>query len=124
MHAAVAMATASASCKGIVHLWALDAVPAPGAPVEALDRYEREACGSVLDLVQEVTAQRPVPVTLVTRGARPVTPESLTAAPAAALWGMGQAIALEHPELHEEFREYLAELVDAWPARDPRKASK
>ncbi|MGH8459804.1 MAG: UTP--glucose-1-phosphate uridylyltransferase, partial [Nevskiales bacterium] len=32
--------------------------------------------------------------------------------------------ALEHPELHEEFREYLTELVDAWPARSPRQARK
>jgi UTP--glucose-1-phosphate uridylyltransferase len=30
--------------------------------------------------------------------------------------------ALEHPELKEEFREYLADLVAAWPARGSRQA--
>ncbi len=32
--------------------------------------------------------------------------------------------ALEHPELRDEFREYLTELVGAWPARNPRQARK
>ncbi len=32
--------------------------------------------------------------------------------------------ALEHPELRDEFREYLTELVGAWPARSPRQARK
>jgi UTP--glucose-1-phosphate uridylyltransferase len=34
------------------------------------------------------------------------------------------SFALEHPELHDEFREYLADLVDSWPARNPRQARK
>jgi UTP--glucose-1-phosphate uridylyltransferase len=32
--------------------------------------------------------------------------------------------ALEHPELRDEFKEYLTELVEAWPARSTRQASK
>jgi len=30
--------------------------------------------------------------------------------------------ALEHPELKDEFRDYLAELVQSWPARHPKQA--
>jgi UTP--glucose-1-phosphate uridylyltransferase len=32
--------------------------------------------------------------------------------------------ALEHPELRDEFRDYLTELVGAWPAQNPRQARK
>ena len=111
LRAALTQLTAAANLRGIVHLWALDDVPAPAAPVEVLERYERDLCGGVLDLVQEITAQRPVPLMLVTRGALPVTPESVTSAPAASLWGIGQAIALEHPEL-------ACRRIDLDPQRD------
>jgi acyl transferase domain-containing protein len=94
-----AAVAASPHCKGVVHAWALDGIPGPSAPVEALAQYERDVCGGVLDVVRALTVGRPAPLTLVTRGAQPVTAASVTAAPAASVWGTGKAIALEHPEL-------------------------
>ena len=95
---AVDAAIADPRLKGIVYLWALHDVPASAAPVDQLARYERDACGGVLDVL-EALASAAVPLTLVTRGAQPVTAESVTAAPSAALWGLGKVIALERPEL-------------------------
>jgi NADPH:quinone reductase-like Zn-dependent oxidoreductase/NADP-dependent 3-hydroxy acid dehydrogenase YdfG len=114
LRTAIAQLLASGQCRGILHFGAVD-TPAADAPAETLALYERETCGSILDLVQELVAQRPVPLTLLTRGAKPVAPGPLAGAPAATVWGVGQAIALEHPELQ-------CRCIDLDPASDSTDA--
>jgi acyl transferase domain-containing protein/acyl-CoA synthetase (AMP-forming)/AMP-acid ligase II/acyl carrier protein len=92
-------------CRGVVHLWSLDApTPAQTNP-QALNEAQLLGCGSVLHLVQTL-AQRSWPVSfrlwLVTLGAQTVgTPEPQAVAFAQApLWGLGRVLPQEHPELH------------------------
>ncbi len=93
-------------CRGIVHLWGLDAPAEPEAERGA-------ACVSALHLVQALAQAgwRDAPrLWLVTRGAQAVGPEprrlSLTQA---TLWGFGRTVGLEHPALR-------CTLVDLDPA--------
>ncbi len=88
---------------GIVYLWGLDA-PEPVAG-ESLEPVQRLTCGSLLHLVQALSAAAPeggpgrTPLVLVTRGAQPVGSDLATLAIAQApLLGMARTLALEHPE--------------------------
>lgn len=91
------------SCRGIVHLWSLDATPSEQTTAESLQADQARICGSVLRLVQALaTAQRAESprVWVVTRGAQSIGMQH--EAPAIAqspAWGLGQVVALEHPEL-------------------------
>lgn len=86
---------------GVVHCWSLEA-PAlrTGADLEVASKV---SCGSALYLVQALTQKysEPPRLWLVTQGAQAVRAASgvpgLAQSP---LWGMGQVIALEHPELN------------------------
>jgi acyl transferase domain-containing protein len=92
----VEAASASAPCRGIIHLWSLDVQP------EALDWAEPLSYGSALNLVRSLAgAGGEAPrLWLVTRGGQPVGGESQPVAVAQApLWGLGKVIALEYPEL-------------------------
>ncbi len=93
---------------GIVHLWSLDDSQgdvgsdalAGGPP--SLEPSLTRSCGSTLLLVQALMAtpgQRLPRLWLVTRGAQAVTDGEPVTASAAALWGLGRTIALEHPSL-------------------------
>ncbi len=90
-------------CRGVVHLWSLEAALADGAPAAALQDAQVLGCGSVLHLVQALgtTAWPSVPgLWLVTRGAQSVGPTAAPVAVAQApVWGLGRVIALECPEL-------------------------
>jgi acyl transferase domain-containing protein/acyl-CoA synthetase (AMP-forming)/AMP-acid ligase II/NADPH:quinone reductase-like Zn-dependent oxidoreductase/acyl carrier protein len=112
---AEAMPPGSPPCRGVVHLWSLDA-PALGddAP-EALERAQDLGCGSVLTLLQKLvrTGWPAAPqLWLVTRGAQVVgkdpAPVALAQSP---LWGMGRVLAVEHPEFH-------AVRIDLDPAKE------
>jgi len=109
----------AAPLRGVVHLTSLDA-PADAeettaGPVAAAVR----GCGSALAVVQALAGERPVPqprVWLVTRGAQPVGAVRSLATAQAPLWGLGQVIGLEHPELR-------CVRVDLDPAADARGAA-
>ncbi len=88
-------------CRHVVHLAALEMPPADTMTLDQLQAFERRACGSLVSLVQalaKATPGGPVRLWVVTRGAQPVEPGELTSAQAP-LWGIGNVIAQEHPEL-------------------------
>jgi malonyl CoA-acyl carrier protein transacylase/NAD(P)-dependent dehydrogenase (short-subunit alcohol dehydrogenase family) len=93
-------------CRKVVHLWSLDAGAGEETTISSLEAAQVLSSGSVLHLVQALAAAElsvPPRLWLVTRGAQPVGsemgPGSLSVAQAP-LWGLGNVIALEHPELH------------------------
>ncbi|NEQ49336.1 MAG: type I polyketide synthase [Leptolyngbya sp. SIO3F4] len=82
----------------VLHLWALD------MPTD-IRHSERESicqqgCGSLLRWVQAITKyqENNWQLWLITQGATPAA-ATLTNLAATTLWGMGQVIALEHPDL-------------------------
>jgi acyl transferase domain-containing protein/acyl-CoA synthetase (AMP-forming)/AMP-acid ligase II/NADPH:quinone reductase-like Zn-dependent oxidoreductase/acyl carrier protein/NADP-dependent 3-hydroxy acid dehydrogenase YdfG len=87
---------------GVAQCWALDAATTP-----SLQASDAAGCASTLYLVQALTAlAEPPGLWLVTRGAvacpDPRSPSAYPPVPGlnqAPLWGLGQVIALEHPEL-------------------------
>ncbi|MGE3909405.1 MAG: type I polyketide synthase [Chloroflexota bacterium] len=86
---------------GLVHLWSLDLPDnVAGASTDAL----RLSCGSVLQLVQAVTADSATSIRralwLVTRDAQAIDTRVTPSAVQAPLWGLGRVIAREHPELN------------------------
>ena len=85
-------------CRGIIHLWALDAT-------ESIDASQHLVCGSAFHMIQALhdfnwPAQTPR-LCLVTQGVHPVmlqtVPLSIGQAP---LWGLGKVIGIEYPELN------------------------
>jgi acyl transferase domain-containing protein/acyl carrier protein len=101
----------------VVHLWALDTPSLEQAPLEQLERAQQLACGSVALLVRALHGQGtpPARLRLVTRGACPVEASEPVAAAQAPLWGLGRALAAEHPEL-------WAGLVDVDPTASAESA--
>jgi acyl transferase domain-containing protein/acyl carrier protein len=89
-------------CKGILHLWSLDARSAADATLSDLVDELRRCCGGALHALQAWSARkdsRPPRWFLVTRGAQLVTSESSPLAlSGSALWGLGRVFAAEHPE--------------------------
>jgi acyl transferase domain-containing protein len=90
-------------CRGIVHLWSLDAPRPQETTVASLSAAQTLGSGSVLLLVQELarTEARDLPrLWLVTRGAQAAGEESAPLDVAQSpLWGLGRVIAQEHPTL-------------------------
>jgi acyl transferase domain-containing protein/pimeloyl-ACP methyl ester carboxylesterase/acyl carrier protein len=90
-------------CRGLIHLWGLDATPAAETTSASLQQDQARHCGSVLQAVNTLgAARRPIAPRLwiVTRGAQPVRPAGDGVAVAQSpLWGLGKVIALEHPEV-------------------------
>jgi amino acid adenylation domain-containing protein len=102
---------------GVIHLWSLGKRQEQGGDPELqfraevstaeVERSQRLSCGSALHLVQALSSAKLSPrLWFVTQGARPIESASLSAPFSAplqvqqsALWGLGQAIALEYPEL-------------------------
>ena len=88
-------------CRGIVHLWSLDAASPDEMTVGSLDAAQNTGCGNVLLLAQEL-ARLEAPTLprlwLVTRGVQAVgdkdSPISVAQSP---VWGLGRVIAQEHP---------------------------
>ena len=83
--------------RGVIYLWPLDAEP-DHAPQD----QQEGICGSALHLVQallQVSASSSCPrLWMITRGAQPVKndAEAIAQAP---IWGLGNTIALEYPQL-------------------------
>ena len=92
-----------AECRGVVHLWSLDASPWETTTGDTLLADVRRGCMSALYVVQTLGSHgfRDVPrLVLVTRGAQAVgeyaSPVAVAQAP---LWGLGRTIAMEQPDL-------------------------
>ncbi|HYO69447.1 MAG TPA: type I polyketide synthase, partial [Archangium sp.] len=86
-------------CRGVVHLWSLDAGT---AGPEELERAWRRGSQSALYLAQALVRRgwRDMPgLWLVTQGAHAVTRGDRVSVAQAPLWGFGRALELEHPEL-------------------------
>ncbi|MCU0536428.1 MAG: zinc-binding dehydrogenase, partial [Hydrococcus sp. Prado102] len=85
------------SLHGIVYLWSLDT-----SETQLLTEANR-ACNSVLHLVQSLIKAdfyNPPRLWLVTKDAQPVNNNNISQIAQSPLWGMGKAIAIEHPELN------------------------
>jgi acyl transferase domain-containing protein len=89
-------------CRGIVHLWSLDARSADTLDEASLAEAERLTVVSLLHLVQALAAQgrdEPPALFIVTAGSQAVGPDQPVSVAQAPAWGLGRVIALEHPEL-------------------------
>jgi acyl transferase domain-containing protein len=117
------LASQIATCRGIIHAWSVSARDGEPGLNELWDAQSL-GCFSAAALVRvlvKLNPQRPVRLWLVTDGVQHITIERETAVPAfpmhGALFGLGRAIAQEHPELpctnldlsrasqHDEIRE-------------------
>ena len=85
-------------CK-VVHLWSLETTHLEALTLPALEQAQIWGCSSALHLLQALVKHQQNPqLWLVTRGTMPVN--SILPNPTQApLWGLGRAIALEHPQL-------------------------
>jgi acyl transferase domain-containing protein/acyl carrier protein len=88
-------------CRGIVHLWSLDASLGEDATAASIEGAQTLGCIGVLQIVQEMAraqwSQAPL-LWLVTRGAQAADEASVQLDLAEApLWGLGRVIAQEHP---------------------------
>ena len=93
---------AGRNIQGVVHAWSLDAAPWIGMSATELDKAQDHGAVSMMLLAQALVSENSVPrLWLVTSGAQEAgaldDPLSPAQAPA---WGLGKALALEHPELH------------------------
>jgi len=108
------------ACRGVVHLWSLDAALPGETDVAALEAAELHGCATVLALVQELArraASAPPRLWLITRGAQAPEPQPAALAVAQApLWGFGRTLAQEHPGL-------WGGLIDLDPQDDPVNAA-
>lgn len=90
-------------CRGVVHLWSLDATPVAETTAATLEADQRRGSASALLLAQAIVqrAFRDAPrLWLVTRGAQAAGNDAAEVQVAQApLWGMASTLALEHPEL-------------------------
>ncbi|MEH2032453.1 MAG: SDR family NAD(P)-dependent oxidoreductase [Nostoc sp.] len=89
---------------GIIHCWTLDSPEASAINAQNLEAIAHLGCGTVLSLVQAAIAANLFPqprLWIVTRGTQPAERSelNLSGVGQSSLWGMGKAIALEHPEL-------------------------
>lgn len=96
-----AVAPIDRPCKGIIHLWNLEAESPDELTIPALERSQIQGVASVLYLLQALvkcnlsTSPR---LWLATRGAIPIG-RSCPVVAQAPVWGLGRVMALEHPEL-------------------------
>ena len=89
---------------GVIHCWALDCPDTATIAVDSLDGIGQKGCGTLIGLVQALTAANfssHPRLWIVTRGAQAVfhSNTSLPGLGQAPLWGLGKVITLEHPEL-------------------------
>jgi acyl transferase domain-containing protein/acyl carrier protein len=115
-----ALAPDQPGCRGIIHLWSLDAARPEETTVASLNAAQTLGCGSVLLLVQELarTESPDAPrLWLITQGAQAAgekpAPVSVAQSP---LWGLGRVIAQEHPA-------FWGGLVDLEPGASLRDAA-
>jgi NADPH:quinone reductase-like Zn-dependent oxidoreductase/acyl carrier protein len=96
------------ACRGVIHLWSLDAAAPEKITLDSLQETHRLGSFSVLHLVQALAKaelKAPPRLWLVTGGSQAVSEgagaavvDSVEAAQAP-VWGLGKVISFEHPEL-------------------------
>lgn len=88
--------------RGIVHLWSLQDSLHDQTELETLQAMQARNQASILHIVQAITSRsEAMPrLWLVTRGAQQVAEEISVNAVAATLWGLGNVISLEQPNLN------------------------
>jgi myxalamid-type polyketide synthase MxaE and MxaD len=95
-----ALTSNRAVCRGVVHLWSLDASLPEPMTAASLEAAQLLGCGSALPLLHELGRLEGSDVPrlwLITRGAQPAGEEALPLDTAQApLWGLGRVIAQEH----------------------------
>ncbi len=103
----VSLLQAVPNARGIVYLWSLDSNEVHGDTLASLDMTawsQHQGCGPVLALVQVLVAsdlEQLPPLYLVTQGTQAVESADEVIFPLqATVWGLGQVITLEHPELN------------------------
>lgn len=97
------LATEGGTWRGIIHCWSLDSTAIDQTTGDSLEIDQRQICGSVLHLVQALSATKisQLPrLWLVTKNAQPIelSTNSLAVAQTPVL-GLGRVVAMEHPEL-------------------------
>ena len=95
------LGTGQPICRGLVHLWSLDASDPEQTTITSLKTAQTLGCGSVMHIVRELARieRDELPrLWLITRGAQPageeILPLNIAQAP---LWGLGRVVAQEHP---------------------------
>ena len=117
---ATEQAVAGNRLRGVVHLWNLDIATLETGSASRLAQEDLLGTGSVLHLVQALAGagfEETGPLWLVGRGAQVVTaeePAHLLRPRAAGIWGLGNVVAAEHPELNV----HLVDLDPVAPADD------
>lgn len=88
--------------QGVVHLWSLSETDSTAMTSAELEAAVAVSNSSVLHLVQALEGETAVTpqLWLVTRGAQPVAETETLAVAQAPLWGLGNVIRMEHPDLH------------------------
>ncbi|MCM3904759.1 MAG: type I polyketide synthase [Pyrinomonadaceae bacterium] len=90
-------------CRGVVHLWAMDAARPEKTTLDSLKRAQELGALSVLHLVQGLVRaafREAPPLWLVTRGAQYTGPQDKQLSIGqSAIWGLGRTIRHEHAEL-------------------------
>jgi acyl transferase domain-containing protein/NADPH:quinone reductase-like Zn-dependent oxidoreductase/NADP-dependent 3-hydroxy acid dehydrogenase YdfG/SAM-dependent methyltransferase/acyl carrier protein len=99
-----AVAGSLRNCRGLVHLWCLDADDLEQPGNDALHNVQERGCVAALHLIQSLTRSEDVLVPpqlwLVTRGAQRVGSETSLSRPSQALlWGFCRVLMSEHPQL-------------------------
>ena len=96
-----AMDSDQPACRGIVHLWSLDASLPEDATASEMESAQTLGCVNALQVVQEMAGaqwREPPRLWLVTRGAQHAGEDSQPVEVAQSpLWGLGRVIAQEHP---------------------------
>jgi len=99
-HRLVNQVSLAGACRGVIHLWSTDLDGTDEAMSDSLEKAVANSLGSVLSLIKALVMtawQEPPRLWLVTRGAQGAEAGgNLVQAP---LWGLGNVLALEHPEL-------------------------
>ncbi len=89
-------------CRGIVHLWNLDAPLAEDLTTADLEETHEPGLQSIVHLVQaweEVGGERPTRLLIATRGAQPVDGDAIEGIAQSSAIGLGRVIAGEYPRL-------------------------
>jgi phthiocerol/phenolphthiocerol synthesis type-I polyketide synthase D len=118
-------------CRGVIHLWSLDATPTEETSIASLEADQALGIGSALSIIQAlvgIEATEFPRLWFVTRGAQSVGVERAPLAVAQSpLWGLGRTCAVEHPELwgglididpQGTIDETAGQLLDALSIRD------
>jgi acyl transferase domain-containing protein/acyl carrier protein/phospholipid N-methyltransferase len=92
---------AGRSVHGVLHAWSLDSASWDRTSADSLSRACTQSAVSAMLLAQGLVAENPAPrLWIASRGGQQAEAGDASLSPAqATVWGLGKALALEHPEL-------------------------